>query len=264
MTSDIGICPATLLVDAMHATGPEIAAAAEAAEAAGFTDASVWAFQLDGLAASGLRPRVLEAALAWAGDDPAAAAAEAEQLAGLVAAHGSDLVLAVTMAPTISDVDRARQQLDALARRLAQEGARVCVEFLAWSAISDLGDAWELVEPIPEVGLLLDTFHWQRQRGGPNLPLLASIPGERILYVQLADAAPEPRADPETDAMTARLLPGEGVVDFASVFAVLDEIGARPFVATEVFNPSLVADLGAERAAVAMRDAARAVLNRAS
>jgi sugar phosphate isomerase/epimerase len=261
MTSDIGICPATLLVDPMHADAATIAAAGEAACAAGFTDASVWSFQLDGLADSGLRPRVLEAALAWAGDDAAAADAEAEQYAALVATHGADLVAAVTMSPTIGDLDVARQRLDTLARRVASEGARVCVEFFAWSAITDLRIAWELVEPIPDVGLILDTFHWQRQRGGPNVPLLASIPGERVMYVQLADAGPQPGADAETEAMTARLLPGEGIVDFAQVFDVLDDIGAQPFVATEIFNPGLVAELGADQTARAMHDAALAVVN---
>jgi sugar phosphate isomerase/epimerase len=260
MTSEIGICPATLLVDPMRADAVEIAAAGAAAKAAGFAEASVWAFQLDALSGSGLRASVLEAALAWAGDDPAAAAAEAEQYAALVATHGSPLVAAVTMAPTINDVDVARQHLDALARRVAREGATVCVEFFAWSAISDLRLAWELVEPLPEVGLILDTFHWQRQRGGPNVQLLSSIPGDRIVYVQLADAAAVPGADAETEAMTARLLPGEGVVDFAQVFAVLDDIGATPFVATEIFNPIVVAELGAERAARAMRDATQAIL----
>jgi sugar phosphate isomerase/epimerase len=260
MQTDVGICPATLLVNPMQANATEVAAAGTAARAAGFTDASVWAFQLDALREVELHVHVLEAALAWAADDPAAAAAEAEQFAALVATHHSELVAAVTMSPTIADIDHARQQLGALAQRVGQEGARVCVEFLAWSAITDLRLAWELVEPLPEVGLILDTFHWQRQRGGPNVPLLRSIPGDRIMYVQIADAAAEAGPDAETDAMTARLLPGDGVVDFAEVFAVLDDLGATPFVATEIFNPSLVAELGADRAADAMRDAARSVL----
>jgi sugar phosphate isomerase/epimerase len=261
MNTDIGICPATLLVDPMHAGAEEISAAGEAARAAGFTEASVWSFQLDAFGGAGLRTHVLEAALAWAGDDPAAAVAEAEQYAALVAAHGSQLVAAVTLAPTIADVDVARQQLDALARRVAQEGARVCVEFFAWSAITDLRLAWELVEPLPDVGLVVDTFHWHRQRGGPDVPLLSSIPGDRIFYVQISDAAAERGADSETEAMTARRLPGDGVVDFAQFFAVLDDIGATPFVATEIFNPSLVAELGAEPTARAMHDAAQAVMS---
>jgi sugar phosphate isomerase/epimerase len=260
MNTDFGICPATLLVDPMRADAAEVAAAAEAAAAAGFTDASVWSFQLDAFAEVDLELHVLEAALAWAGDDPDAAAAEVEQYAALVAEHGSKLVAAVTLAPTIADVDLARQHLDALAQRVGQEGARVCVEFFAWSAITDLQVAWDLVEPLADVGLIVDTFHWHRQRGGPNVPLLSSIPGDRIFYVQISDAAAEPGADSETEAMTARLLPGDGVVDFAEFFTVLDDTGATPFVATEIFNPDLVAELGADRAARAMRDAAQAVL----
>jgi sugar phosphate isomerase/epimerase len=262
MQSDIGICPATLLVDPMRADAAAIAVAGNAATAAGFTDASIWAFQLDAFTDVDLHVHVLEAAMAWAGDDATAAAAEAEHFAALVAAQGSTLVAAVTMSPTIADIDLARQRLGALAQRVAQEGARVCVEFLAWSAITDLRLAWELIEPLPEVGIILDTFHWHRQAGGPNVPLLASIPGDRILYVQIADAAAEPGPDSETEAMTARLLPGDGVVDFAPVFDVLDDIAATPFVATEIFNPGLVAELGTDRAARSMRDAALSVLAR--
>jgi sugar phosphate isomerase/epimerase len=258
--TDVGICPATLLVDAFGAGPDELRAAGAAATAAGFRDASFWTFQLDGFAGSGLRPVVLEAALAWAGDDAAAAAAEAEQYAALAAERSSSLVMAVTMAPTITDVARARRQLGDLARVVAEQGATVCVEFFAWSALNDLRTTWDLVAPIPDVGLVLDTFHWQRQPGGPDWELLASLPGDRICYVQLADAGATPMADPEAEAMTARLLPGEGVVDFARLFDVLDAIGADPFVATETFNPSVVERLGADAAALAIRDAARSVL----
>jgi sugar phosphate isomerase/epimerase len=258
--TDIGICPATLLADSFGAGPAELQAAGAAAVAAGFTDASFWTFQLDGFAGTGLRPVVLEAALAWAGDDPAAASEEAEQYAALVALHRAPLVMAVTMAPSIPDVASARRHLGDLARVVAREGAAVCVEFFAWSALNDLRTAWELVAPIPDVGLIVDTFHWQRQPGGPAWELLSSRPGDRISYVQLAAAAATPMADPEAEAMTARLLPGEGVVDFARLFDVLDAIGADPFVATETFNPSFVARVGADAAAIAIRDAARSVL----
>jgi sugar phosphate isomerase/epimerase len=258
--TEFGICPATLLADPFGAGPAELNAAGEAATAAGFTDASFWSFQLGGFAGTGLRPVVLEAALAWAGDDAAAAEEEAEQYAALVAEHGSPLVMAVTMAPTIPDVASARRQLEQLARVVGQQGAAVCVEFFAWSALNDLRTAWDLVAPTADVGLILDTFHWQRQPGGPDWELLSSLPGDRISYLQLADAGATPTADPEAEAMTARLLPGEGVVDFARLLDALDAIGADPFVATETFNPSFVARVGPEAAAIAIRDAARSVL----
>ena len=44
------------------------------------------------------------------------------------------------------------------------------------------------------------------------------------------------------------------------VFA-LTQIGAQPFIATEIFNPGLVQRLGAPGAAVAMRDASLSVLD---
>jgi sugar phosphate isomerase/epimerase len=62
------------------------------------------------------------------------------------------------------------------------------------------------------------------------------------------------------ETMNGRLLPGEGVVDFASLLGGLEAIGADPFVATEVFNPGIVRARGPAGAARAMVSAARRVL----
>ena len=259
---ELGICPATLLADPMAAGPDDITAAAAAAVEAGFTEASVWSFQLHAFAGSGLQIRVLEAATEWAGDDPAAAAAEIDQIAALVTATGATHVLSVTMEPRISDLSRAQANLGRLAARLESLGAAACVEFLGWSAIPDLATAWDLIAPLPSnVGLVLDTWHWQRQRGGPDVSVLAGIPGERVGYLQVCDAAPESGNDLLTEAMTSRLLPGEGCIDFDAVLSTLQQIGARPFVATEIFNPAMVQRLGSAGAAVAMRESALRVLD---
>ena len=258
----LGICPATLLTDPMAAGPADIGAAATAAIDAGFVEASVWSFQLDAFDGSGLQIRVLEAATAWAGDDQAAADAEVEQIASMVESTGATHVLTVTMEPQISDVQRAEENLTALAERLDEVGAVACIEFLPWSAIPDLATAWDLIAPLPvDVGLVLDTWHWQRQPGGPNLSVLTDIPGERISYLQVCDAGPERGDDLLAEAMSSRLLPGEGCIDFDAVLATLTQIGAQPFIATEIFNPGLVQRLGAPGAAVAMRDAALSVLD---
>ena len=94
----------------------------------------------------------------------------------------------------------------------------------------------------------------------PNPDLLATIPGERIGYVQLCDAAGEPVGDSLTEAMTNRLLPGDGAVDFGALLSQLDGMGATPYVATEIFNPELVKRLGAVDTAKAMRSAGLDVL----
>jgi sugar phosphate isomerase/epimerase len=258
----LGICPATLLADPMGAGPDDITSAAAAAVAAGFSEASVWSFQLHALAGSGLQVRVVEAATEWAGDDAAAATAEIDQIASLVTATGATHVLSVTMAPQISDRSRAQANLGKLAERLQSLGAVACVEFLGWSAIPDLATAWDFISPLPDnVGIVLDTWHWQRQRGGPDTSVLADIPGERISYLQVCDAAAEGTGDLLTEAMTSRLLPGEGCIDFGAVLSTLKDIGARPFVATEIFHPAMVQRLGSAGAAVAMRDAALAVLD---
>ena len=182
------MCPATLLVDPMNATEPEIRAAGEAAVAAGFEDASIWAFQLPSFDGIPVKVVAVEAAMAWAGVDDGAAASEVEQFASLVQSTGATKVLACTMEPAVADLDTASRHLGALAERLGPLGAQVCVEFLPWSGVPDLATAWRLIEALPATaGITLDMWHWQRQPGGPNPTLLASIPGERIGYVQLCD-----------------------------------------------------------------------------
>jgi sugar phosphate isomerase/epimerase len=242
----IGICLATLLRDPMTAGPDEVRAAAEAVRDAGVTGVSVWAHQLGWLpplADLGLRLCALEAAMSWSGGPTADAVAEAETMVATAVAHGASKLVAVCLDPAL-DPSAARDGLTALVERAASAGVQVCVEFLPWSGIPDLATAWGLVEPLgPSAGILLDSWHWQRQPGGPNPELLATIAGERIGYVQLCDAAPGDARDMD-EAMNGRLLPGDGVVDFASLAEQLAAIGADPVVATEVFNPRLVADRG--------------------
>jgi len=259
----VGMCTATLLPDLAAASEADVRAAGAAAAAAGCRELSVWAHHIAmlDLDALGARVAVVEAAATWATAEPDAAAAEADHLVAIAAEHGARVVMAITMEPVVPDLDAARRNLARLAGAAAEIGAQVCVEFLPWSGIANLKAAWELVEPVgPSAGIVLDTWHWQRQLGGPVLDLLSTIPGDRIGYVQLCDAGPEAGADVLTEAMSARRLPGEGVVDYAALVAVLDEIGAQPFIATEVFNPGLVAELGPDAAAKAMVSAGRAVI----
>ncbi|MGZ4150479.1 MAG: sugar phosphate isomerase/epimerase family protein, partial [Actinomycetota bacterium] len=169
--------------------------------------------------------------------------------------------LATCLEGRIPDRDLARRNLGYLVELAARADVSVCVEFLPWSAIPDLATAWELVEPLgPGAGIVVDAWHWQRQPGGPAPEVLASIPPERILFVQLCDAAPEPSGEVMHEALTGRLPPGQGAVDFAGLFGALDSMSARPVVAAEIFNPALLAELGVAAAAVAMHDSCVAAL----
>jgi sugar phosphate isomerase/epimerase len=257
----VGICPAGLLADPTGAGETEIRAAGEAALAAGFTEASVWTFQLPALAGLNLKVRVVESALRWANGTPEEGRAEAEHFTKAAAEQGADIIGAVCMDPTISDPDRAQRNLAGLVEAGASVGARVCLEFLPGTAVPDLATAWSMVEPLePAGGILLDTWHWTRQPGGPAFDLLATIPGDRIPYLQLNDAAATPSGEVLHETMTGRLLPGDGVVDYPRLFAALSEIGAEPFMAVEIFNPGLIEQHGGPGAARLMKKAADAVL----
>jgi sugar phosphate isomerase/epimerase len=252
--TEVGMCPASLMADFMSPTGDEVRAAVDASLQAGASAASTWTLHFDVLGgleaaarwlkASGLHTEAVEAASNWAQADQAAADRDGRQIAEAAAAVGASIVMAICLEPTLADLDRARDNLAVVVAHARDAGARTCVEFLPWTGIPDLATAWALVEPLgPDAGVLIDAWHWQRQRGGPNLPLLASIPGDRIGYVQLCDAAPGDSTD-MMEAMAGRLLPGDGVVDFAPLVQTLRQIDAHPFVATEVFNPGLLAELG--------------------
>ena len=254
--TDVGMCPATLMPDFMSPSGDDVRTALDVSLRAGASAASLMVMHIPALGgleqaaswlnASGLRIACLEAALGWANGDQAAAQLEGKQLAETAAAVGSPLIMAVCLEDTLQDIDHARDNLAVIVTEARQAGAKVVVEFLPWTGIPNLATAWALVEPLgPDAGVLIDTWHWQRQPGGPNLPLLSSIPGDRIPYVQMCDAAPGTSTD-MVEAMTGRLLPGDGVVDFATLISTLNDIGADPFVAPEIFNPELVAELGTE------------------
>lgn len=262
--TDVGMCLAALLADPFGASDDDLRRAVEAAAGAGCSALSVWSHQLAALgdpAQLAVPVAVVEGALSWSGPDAEAAAAEARTLGARAAEHGAGLVLAVVLDADLPDPERARAGLGRLAEEVAQAGARVCVEFLPWSGLPSLAAAWELVGPLSaDVGIVLDAWHWQRQPGGPCPDVLARIPGERIAYLQLCDAAAPAGADPMDEAMNGRLLPGDGVVDFAALLAGLEGIGADPFVATEVFNPGIVRERGAAGAAAAMVGGARRVL----
>jgi sugar phosphate isomerase/epimerase len=263
MDASLGICTATLLPDPMGATTDEqVRDAAGAAVDAGFTEASVWAHQLALVEGSGLRVAVVEASMAWATGTVEAAAAEAGYFAATAESVGASKIVAVCMDADWPGIDPAREKLALLVDAASSVGAQVCVEFLPWSPIPDLATAWALVEPLgPAAGILVDSWHWQRQPGGPCPELLATIPAERIGYLQLCDAAATPSGDPLTEAMTNRLLPGEGVVDFGALVAQLDGMGATPFVATEIFNPAMVTARGVLDTARAMRRSGLSVLS---
>ncbi len=112
------------------------------------------------------------------------------------------------------------------------------------------------VECGPNVGLLLDSWHWHHS-GGTAAGIAAAA--GRIVHVHLADSADLP-ADEVRDM--ERLMPGEGVIDLDGFLRALQAAGYDGAVSTEVFGRGLAkmtpdegARLGAETTLATMRKA---------
>ncbi len=85
----------------------------------------------------------------------------------------------------------------------------------------------------PSVKLLLDSFH-ALAPGYPVEPM-RSIPGDRISFVQLADA---PRIDMDVLQLSRhlRLFPGQGDLDIASFMEAIRATGFDGWISHEIFN----------------------------
>jgi sugar phosphate isomerase/epimerase len=131
--------------------------------------------------------------------------------------------------------------------------------------VRDLATAWEIIglADRPNAGLLIDSWHFFRS--GADTELLRTIPGDKILCVQLCDAPTQAEPDVEQEAMHRRLLPGAGDAGLAELVRILDAIGSKAPLSIEVFSDELMS-LPPVEAACRMgtalrdvRDAARSV-----
>ncbi len=149
-----------------------------------------------------------------------------------------------------------------LCDRAAEHGLLVHLEFLPWTQIPDVLAALAIVELAnrPNGGLTLDS--WHHFRSGVDNSRLRSVPGERILSVQINDAPAEPEPDPVQETTRRRLLPGEGAIDLVEIVRILDTLATPAPLGVEVFSDALAA-LPPVEAARRAGDAARAVLARA-
>jgi sugar phosphate isomerase/epimerase len=267
------LCNATLVGGAMDIGADQVKQIVNATAGAGFSGVSLWAFHHMAAVGSGmsddevqalhsdagLSVPVVEALLGWEGGDTDAIDAQCMGTLDIAVRYGARTVAGVVMAPALESFDAAVAGFAHLGKRAAERGLGLCVEWLPWSGLPDLKSAWKLVQDsgLDNTGLVVDTWHWLRQPGGPDLETLRQVPGERIHVVQLDDAPTQPAGeDSMAESMTARLLPGEGDVDYAPLFAALDEIGADPIWAPEIFNTELLAlgpDEMAKRIAVSTR-----------
>jgi 3-dehydroshikimate dehydratase len=164
--------------------------------------------------------------------------ARAEAKFELMQELGADLLLVCSnVLPDAIDDDRlAAAHLRELAERAAARGLRIAYEALAWGRhVNDYEHAWRIVELAdhPALGTCLDSFHILSRGSDPAG--IEDIPGEKIFFLQLADA-PRMAMDVLQWSRHHRCFPGQGAFDLTGFLAQVIAAGYRGPLSLEVFN----------------------------
>lgn len=151
---------------------------------------------------------------------------------------GADTVLVCSsVSPSAVDDDAlAAEQLSRLADLAGEFGIRVAYEALAWGRhISTYDHAWHVVETAghPSLGTCLDSFHILSRGSDPKG--IEDIPGEKIFFLQLADA-PLLAMDVLQWSRHHRCFPGQGGFDVAGLVRHVLRTGYAGPLSLEVFN----------------------------
>ncbi|HEX7306833.1 bifunctional sugar phosphate isomerase/epimerase/4-hydroxyphenylpyruvate dioxygenase family protein [Lentzea sp.] len=162
----------------------------------------------------------------------------AERKFDVMAALGVDTVLVCSsVSPdAIDDDDLAAEQLHLLAARAGERGLRVAYEALAWGRyVHGYEHAWRIVRRAahPALGVCLDSFHILSRGDDPRA--IRAIPGDKIFFLQLADAPTLPM-DVLPWSRHHRLFPGQGDFDLTTFTRDVLGTGYDGPLSLEVFN----------------------------
>lgn len=159
-----------------------------------------------------------------------------------------------------------KQRFTETARILAQHNVRLGLEFLGplqFRKQSPYEFIWRMNEMLefskecgPNVGLLLDSWHWHH--AGATAEDIIAAGRDRIVHVHFNDA---PALPPEQIRDNERLLPGEGVINLVGFLSALHKIGYNDALSVEVFGrlrdktPEQAAKMGLEASLAVFRKA---------
>ena len=146
------------------------------------------------------------------------------------------LVCSNVATATVDSDQTSAEQLRALGDLAEAYNVRVAFEALAWGRfVDDYRRSWRIVELAdhPQIGLCLDSFHILSRGHDPSE--IERIPGEKIFFLQLADA-PALSMDVLSWSRHHRLFPGEGAWDLAAFVDHVLRTGYAGPLSLEVFN----------------------------
>jgi 4-hydroxyphenylpyruvate dioxygenase len=162
----------------------------------------------------------------------------AERKFDLLQELGTDLLFVCSNASpeALSGIDRLANDFAELGERAAKRGLHVGYEALAWGRhVFDYRDSWEIVRRAgrDNVGIILDSFHILSR--GLDPAAIGTIPREKIVMVQMADA-PKLQMDYLSWSRHWRCLPGQGDLDMAGFMRALSATGYDGVLSLEIFN----------------------------
>ena len=253
----------------------------DAAASAGFTQITLWAKDLvghpDGFDAalsevrlSGLRVNAIQVMRDYEGLSGPLHRYKIETVKTMLklceAVGAERLLICSSTSPHASgDIQHIAADLRKVAMLATPLGLRVGFEALSWGRhVSDFELSWEIVQLADRanLGVCIDSFHVLANcsLNGTNFDGLATIPGERIAFVQLSDFMWNAVRTPEERIETARHLrvfPGEGVhsAELSRMIRMIDQSGYRGDWSFEVFNDDYM-QMPSEVVAARARDSA--------
>jgi sugar phosphate isomerase/epimerase len=213
----------------------------------------------DLLAQLNVKPAVLDFPVEFRKDDAAfeAGLPKLKEAAPFAAAIGCPRMVTYIMSSSPIPKDELRRTYKArfteCARILAGSNVRLGLEFLGPLHLRKAFPhefIWRMNEMLeftkecgPNVGLLLDVWHWHH--AGATTEDIIAAGREAIVHVHFNDA---PNLPPEQIRDNQRLLPGEGVIDLVGFLRALQKIGYTDALSVEVFGRGLK-DMPPEEAA---------------
>ncbi len=162
-------------------------------------------------------------------------------------------------------VEHDAQKLAELCQRAGKY--TIGVEPMPYSGIPDVRTGWEIVKAsgAENAKLILDSWHWIRANQPFDQSLLADIPAEKIVSIQLNDVLAHPYAKVvlRDESMHERVLTGKGCGDTAGFVKMIKEKGVDPkVVGVEVINDEILST-GVANAAKVNFEATQEVLRAA-
>ncbi len=140
-------------------------------------------------------------------------------------------------------VEHTAQKLRELCQRA--HGLVIGVEPMPYSGIPDVQKGWAVVEAsgAENTGLILDTWHWVRANQSYDPAVLAQVPANRIVSLQVNDVQQRPYAASvlREESMHDRLAPGTGFGDTVGFLRMVKEKGIAPrTVGVEVISDEIL------------------------